>query len=159
MPTKKRHLRRLTTLPLPAWFHNVKVVSLYSRINSPASTRRIEKTTFRCKFVLKFTLILVFFFNVICEQLFNISLILWIFRFTNIKAARVIISAFNHRWRFYCFNRVRFPDILIRDRISMHGLEDLRLVLTSNLNYFLHYIEFIDLFLINYLYTKQIWVW
>jgi hypothetical protein len=38
----------------------------------------------------------------------------------------------------------------------MHGLEDLRLVLTSNLNYFLCYIEFIDLFLINYLYTEQI---
>jgi hypothetical protein len=40
----------------------------------------------------------------------------------------------------------------------MHGLKDLRLVLISNFNYFLCYIEIIDLFLINYLYIKQIWL-
>jgi hypothetical protein len=38
----------------------------------------------------------------------------------------------------------------------MHGLEDLRLVLTLNFNYFVCYVEIIDLFLINYLYTIQI---
>ena len=49
-----------------------------------------------------------------------------------------------------------FLDILMWDLISMHGLEDLRLVLTLSFNYFVCYVEIIDLFLINYLYTTQI---
>jgi hypothetical protein len=80
-------------LPLPAWFHSAEVMCLHSGVNLPVSTRHIERTTFQCKFVV----VLVFFFltyNIICEQLINISLILFIFRFTNIKVARVITSAF-----------------------------------------------------------------
>jgi len=49
-----------------------------------------------------------------------------------------------------------FLDILIGDLILIQGLEDLRLVLTSNFNYFVCYIEIINLFLINYLHTAQI---
>jgi len=92
VPTKKRNLRWLTTLPLPARFHNIEAMSLHNGINSPASMRHIGRTTFQCKFVL----ISVFFssFNVICGQLINISLILLIFRFTNIEATRVITLAF-----------------------------------------------------------------
>jgi hypothetical protein len=91
VPTKKRHLRRLTTLPFPAWFQNAEAVCLHSGVNSPASMRHIGRTTFQCKFVL----VLVFFtYNIICEQLINISLILFIFKFTNIEASRVITSAF-----------------------------------------------------------------
>jgi len=43
--------------------------------------------TFQCKFVLVFF----FTYNIICEQLINI---LFILRFTNIEAARVITSVF-----------------------------------------------------------------
>jgi hypothetical protein len=91
VPIKKRHLRRLPMLPLPARFHSAETVCLRSRINSPASTRHSGRTTFQYKFVS----VLVFFnYNIIYEQLINISLIYFIFRFTNIEAARVISSAF-----------------------------------------------------------------
>ena len=77
---------------LPAWFHSIEAVCFHSGINSPASTRHIGRMTFQCKFVF----ISVFFssFNVICGQLINISLILLIFRFTNIEVTRVITSTF-----------------------------------------------------------------
>ena len=69
---------------LPAWFHSIEAVCFHSGINSPASTRHIGRMTFQCKFVS----VLVFFnYNIIYEQLINISLIYFIFRFTNIEAA------------------------------------------------------------------------
>jgi len=89
VPTKKRHLQLLATLSLSVRFHNVEAGCLHSGVNSLVSTRHIERTTFQCKFVLIF-----FSFNVICEQLINISLILLIFRFANIETARVITSTF-----------------------------------------------------------------
>jgi hypothetical protein len=61
VPTKKSHMRRLMMLPLPAQFHNVDAVFLHNRVNSPASTRHIGRTTFQWKFVL----IWVFFFLLI----------------------------------------------------------------------------------------------
>jgi len=48
-------------------------------------------TIFQCMFILVF---LFFTYNIICEQLINISLFIFIFRFTNIEDARVITSAF-----------------------------------------------------------------
>ena len=98
---KKRHLRRLVMLPLPARFHRVEAVCLHNGVNSPASTRHIGRMTFQCKFVLVF----VFFFtyNIIYEQLINISLILFIFMFTNIEAARVITSAFKSSMKILLF--------------------------------------------------------
>jgi hypothetical protein len=75
-------------LPLSARFHSAEAVCLHSGVNSPASTRHIGRTTFHCKFVL----VLVFVtYNIFYEQLINI---LFIFRFTNIKVARVITSTF-----------------------------------------------------------------
>jgi hypothetical protein len=72
--------------------HSAEAMCLHSRVNSPASTRHIGRTTFQCKFVS----VLVFFYtcNIIYEQLINILLFLFIFRFTNIETARVITSAF-----------------------------------------------------------------
>jgi hypothetical protein len=109
--TKKRQLWRLTTLFLQMQFNNVEVVCLHSGVNSPANTRHIESTTFQCKFVL----ILVFFsFNVIYGQLINISLILLIFRFTNIEAAQVITSGFKLSMKILLFqwSQVsRHPDV------------------------------------------------
>jgi hypothetical protein len=131
----KRHLRRLTTLRLPAQFHNIEAC-VFTKINLPASTRHIGRTTFQCKFISKFVLILVFSssFKVICEQLINIVLILLIFRFTNIKAARVIALVFKSSME--SFNGVKFLEILIGNLISIHDLEDLRLVFLINFNYF-----------------------
>ena len=99
MPTKKRHLQRLATLPLPAWFHNTEAVCLHNWVNSPASTRHIGRTTVQCKFVLFFF----FTYNAICEQLINILLILFIFKFTNIKVTRVITSAFKSSMKILLF--------------------------------------------------------
>jgi hypothetical protein len=72
--------------------HSAEAMCLHSRVNSPASTRHIGGTTFQCKFVS----VLVFFYTckIIYEQLINILLFLFIFRFTNIETARVITSAF-----------------------------------------------------------------
>jgi hypothetical protein len=133
VPIKKKHLRWLVLLPLPAWFHSAEAVCLHSGVNSLTSTRHIGRTTFQCKFVWVF-----FFFtcNIICEQLINISLILFIFRFTNIEATRVITSPFKSSMEIYYFNGVRFLNILIGDLISMYSFENLRLVLTSNFIYF-----------------------
>ena len=109
--TKKRQLWRLTTLFLQMQVNNVEVVCLHSGVNSPASTRHIGRTTFQCKFVL----ILVFFsFNVIYGQLINISLILLIFRFTNIEVAQVITSGFKLSMKILLFqwSQVsRHPDV------------------------------------------------
>ena len=80
-------------LPLQAQFHSAEAACLRNGINSPASTRHSGRMTFQCKFVE----VLVFLkknYNIIYEQLINISLIYFIFRFTNIEAARVISSAF-----------------------------------------------------------------
>jgi hypothetical protein len=66
--------------------------------------------TFQCKFVL---VLVFFYYNIICEQLINISLILFIFRFTNIEAARVIISTFKSSMEiplFYWSQVSRHPD-------------------------------------------------
>jgi hypothetical protein len=55
-----------------AQFHSVEAACLCSGINSPASTRHSGRTIFQCKFVK----VLVFFnYNIIYEQLINISLI------------------------------------------------------------------------------------
>ena len=51
VPIKKRHLRHLPMLPLPARFHSAEVGCLHSGINSPASMRHNGRTTFQCKFV------------------------------------------------------------------------------------------------------------
>ena len=48
----------------------------------------------------------------------NILLILFNFRFTNIKAARTITSVFK--------SSMEIPDILSGDLISMHGFDDFR---------------------------------
>jgi hypothetical protein len=95
VPLKKRHLhhlRRQPMLPLPAVLHSTEAVCPRSGINLLASTRHSGKTTFQCKFVK----VLVFFFlnyNIIYEVI-TIEFISFIFRFTNIEAARVISSAF-----------------------------------------------------------------
>ena len=84
-------LRRQPMLPLPAVLHSAEAACLRSGINSPTSMRHCGRTTFQCKFV-KF---LVFFFknyNIIYEQLINISLIYFIFRFTNIEILSNIIG-------------------------------------------------------------------
>jgi hypothetical protein len=71
-------------LSLPTLFHIAEAGCLHSGINSPPSTRHNGRRTFQCKFVS----VLVFFnYNIIYEQLINISLIYFIFRFTNIEAA------------------------------------------------------------------------
>ena len=44
-----------------------------------------------------------FTYNIICEQLINISLILFIFRFTNIEVARVITSVFKSSMEILLF--------------------------------------------------------
>ena len=132
MPLKRHlRLRRQSMLPLQARFHSAEAACLRSGINSPTSTRHSGRITFQCKFVE----VLVFFkknYNIIYEQLINISLIYFIFRFTNIKAARVNHRRLNRRWRFHYFNGVRYPNILNGYLKSMHGLTDLRLVLISN---------------------------
>ena len=79
---------QLVMLPLLAWFHSAEAVCLHSEDNSPASTRHNERMTSQCKFVQ----VLVFF--ILSEQLINILLILFQFRFTNIEAVRTITSAF-----------------------------------------------------------------
>jgi hypothetical protein len=60
VPIKKRHLRHLPMLPLPARFHSAEVGCLHSGINSLASMRHNGRTTFQCKFfsVLLFFLII-----------------------------------------------------------------------------------------------------
>jgi hypothetical protein len=90
------------TLPLPVWFHSAEAVCLHSGVNSPTSMRHIGRMTFQCKFVL---VLICFFFtcNVICEQLINISLSLFIFRFTNIDATRVITSVFKSSMKILLF--------------------------------------------------------
>jgi len=94
VPLKKRHLhhlRRQPMLPLPAVLHSAEAACLRSGINLPASTRHSGRTTFQCKFVK----VLVFFFNYnIIYEVITIEFISFIFRFTNIEAARVISSAF-----------------------------------------------------------------
>jgi len=88
------HLRRQPMLPLPALLHSAEAACLRSGINLPASTRHSGRTTFQCKFVK----VLVFFFlnyNIIYKVI-TIEFISFIFRFTNIEAARVISSAFTN---------------------------------------------------------------
>jgi hypothetical protein len=79
-------------LPLPALLHSAEAACIRSGINLPASMRHSGRTTFQCKFVK----VLIFFkknYNIIYEVI-TIEFISFIFRFTNIDAARVISSAF-----------------------------------------------------------------
>jgi hypothetical protein len=79
-------------LPLPTVLHSAEAACLRSGINLPASTRHSGRMTFQCKFVK----VLVFVkknYNIIYEVI-TIEFISFIFRFTNIEAARVISSAF-----------------------------------------------------------------
>ena len=85
-------MHRQPMVPLPTLLHSVEAACLRSGINLPASTRHGGRTTFQCKFVN----VLVFFnlnYNIIYEVI-TIEFISFIFRFTNIEAARVISSAF-----------------------------------------------------------------
>jgi len=77
-------------LSLPALVHSEEAACLRSGINLPASTRHSGRTTFQ------FFKVLVFLkknYNIIYEVI-TIEFISFIFRFTNIEAARVISSAF-----------------------------------------------------------------
>jgi hypothetical protein len=152
--TKKRHLRRLMTLPLLARSHSAEVVCLHSGINSPASMRHIERRSFHCKFVL----ILVFFFtyNIIWEQLINISLILFIFIFTNIEATRLITSVFKSLMEILLFQWSQVSRHLDWRPYIDAWFRRFEVSVNFKFYYFLCYIEIIDLFLINYLYTEQI---
>jgi hypothetical protein len=87
-----RNLRQLVMLPLLAQFHSAKAVCLHNGVNSPASTRHNGRMTSQCKFV--YVLVFFYTYNIIYEQLINILLILFNFRFTNIEAARTITLAF-----------------------------------------------------------------
>jgi hypothetical protein len=80
-------------LPLPALLHSAEVACLHSGINLPASTRHSGRTTFQCKFVKVLVFLKKTNYNIIYEVI-TIEFISFIFRFTNIEAARVISSAF-----------------------------------------------------------------
>ena len=88
------------------------------------------RTTFQCKFV-KVLVFLKKNYNIIYEVII-ISLISFIFRFINIEALEKYHWRLNRRWRFHCFNGVRYPGIMNGCLKSMHGLTDLRLVLIYN---------------------------
>ena len=77
---------------------SAETACLHSGMSSPASTRHSGRTTFQCKFVSIF-----FNYNIIYEKLINILLIYFIFRFTNIEAARVITLAFKSSMEILLF--------------------------------------------------------
>jgi hypothetical protein len=103
VPLKKRHLhhlRRQSMLPLPALVHSAEAACHRSGINLPTSTRHSGRTTFQCKFVK----VLVFFLNYnIIYEVMTIEFILFISRFTNIEAARVISLAFKSSMQISLF--------------------------------------------------------
>ena len=87
------HLHRQLMLPLPALLHSAEVACLHNRINLPASTRHSGRMTFQCKFVKVLVFLKKKHYNIIYEVI-TIEFISFIFRFTNIEAARVISSVF-----------------------------------------------------------------
>ena len=75
----------------------------HTRVNSPASTRHIGRMTFQYKFVLLWFWFFCFTYNIICEQLIIILLILFIYEFTNIEATQVITSMFKSSMKILLF--------------------------------------------------------
>jgi len=88
----KRQLRQLVMLPLLARFHSVKAVCLHNGVNSPSKYQAQWKDDLSMSICLGFSFL--YTYNIIYEQLINILLILFNFRFTNIEAAQTITSAF-----------------------------------------------------------------
>ena len=70
-------------------------------------------------------------YKIIYEQLINILLILFNFRFTNFEAARTITSAFNSSMEIPLFQCSQFANILSGDLILMHGFDDFRQVFSN----------------------------
>jgi hypothetical protein len=143
-------------LPLPALIRNAEAACIRNGINLPASTRHSGRMTFQCKVVKVLVFLKKKNYNIIYEVI-TIEFVSFIFRFTNIEAARVISSAFKSsmeiplfQWSQISKHPKWMPQINAWfDRFEVGVNYNFQLI-----NIIVNKLLF--LFKINYLYTEQI---